>query len=145
TLGAASIICTDKTGTLTQNEMTVREVYAAFRRYRVSGEGYDPRGHLQTPDAVNIEKLPPTLDYLLATAALCTNARPELDAESKQWKVIGDPTEGALLTLAAKGGRAKESVAISHKVVRELPFDSDRKRMTVVTLDSQGRAVAHVK
>jgi Ca2+-transporting ATPase len=145
TLGAASIICTDKTGTLTQNEMTVREVYAAGRRYRVTGEGYDPRGHLQTEDGVNFEKMPPTLDYLLATAALCTNARLELDAESQKWKVIGDPTEGALLTLAAKGGRAKESMAITHKVVRELPFDSDRKRMTVITLDAQGRAVAHVK
>ena len=145
TLGAASVICTDKTGTLTQNEMTVREVYAAARRYRVTGEGYDPRGHLQTAAGVNIEKLPATLDYLLATAALCTNARLEIDADSQKWKVVGDPTEGALLTLAAKGGRAKESVAISHRIVRELPFDSDRKRMTVVTLDSNGRAIAHVK
>jgi Ca2+-transporting ATPase len=145
TLGAASIICTDKTGTLTQNEMTVREVYAAGRCHRVTGEGYDPRGHLQTEDGVNLEKMPPTLDYLLATAALCTNARLDLDPESQKWKVIGDPTEGALLTLAAKGGRAKESMTITHKVVRELPFDSDRKRMTVITLDAQGRAVAHVK
>ena len=145
TLGAATIICTDKTGTLTQNEMTVREVYAAGRRFRVTGEGYDPRGHLQTMDGVNVEKMPATLDYLLATAALCNNARLELDGESQRWKVIGDPTEGALLTLAAKGGRAKESFAVSHKVVRELPFDSDRKRMTVVTLDGQGREIAHVK
>jgi Ca2+-transporting ATPase len=145
TLGAASIICTDKTGTLTQNEMTVRLVYASRTRYRVTGEGYDPRGHLQTLDGTTLEKLPSTLDYLLATAALCTNARLDLDNDTHQWKVIGDPTEGALLTLAAKGGRDKESVAISHTVVRELPFDSDRKRMTVVTLDQHGREVAHVK
>jgi phosphoserine phosphatase len=123
----------------------VREVYSAGRRFRVTGEGYDPRGYLQTSEGRNLEKNPPTLDYLLSTAALCTNARLELDGKSQQWKVIGDPTEGALLTLAAKGGRAKESITISHRVVKELPFDSDRKRMTVVTLDSQGRAVAHVK
>jgi Ca2+-transporting ATPase len=150
TLGAASVICTDKTGTLTQNEMTVRFVYASFHRYRVTGEGYDPRGNLEAesddaPKSVAEGKMPPTLDYLLATAALCTNAKLDLDDDSHQWKVIGDPTEGALLTLAAKGGRAKESMTTSHTVVRELPFDSDRKRMTVVTLDQRGREVAHVK
>src|SRR4029079_17330048 len=61
------------------------------------------------------------------------------------WKVIGDPTEGALLTLSAKGGLPKESVAPSHQVLKELPFDSDRKRMTVVTLDAAGKEVAHTK
>jgi P-type Ca2+ transporter type 2C len=145
TLGAASIICTDKTGTLTQNEMTVRRVFASGVSYRASGEGYDPRGHLESFDGQPLEKNPATLDYLLATAALCTNARLDIDAESNRWKVIGDPTEGALLTLAAKGGRAKESVASAHTVVRELPFDSDRRRMTVVTLDARGREIAHVK
>lgn len=145
TLGAASIICTDKTGTLTQNEMTVRRMFAGGVSYRASGEGYDPRGHLESFDGHPLENLPPTLDYLLATAALCTNARLEIDAESNRWKVIGDPTEGALLTLSAKGGRAKESVASVHTVVRELPFDADRRRMTVVTLDARGRAIAHVK
>jgi len=147
TLGAASVICTDKTGTLTQNQMTVRLVYASRNRYRVTGEGYDPRGHLLSAEGEPLETLPPTLDYLLATAALCTNARLEVDVDgdSRQWKVLCDPTEGALLTLAAKGGRAKESVASLHTIVRELPFDSDRKRMTIVTLDAQGRAIAHVK
>jgi Ca2+-transporting ATPase len=145
TLGAASVICTDKTGTLTQNEMTVRRVFAAGTSYRASGEGYDPRGHLESFDGRPLDKLPPTLDYLLATAALCTSARLDIDPETSRWKVIGDPTEGALLTLAAKGGRAKESVASAHTFVRELPFDSDRRRMTVVTLDARGRAIAHVK
>ena len=145
TLGAASIICTDKTGTLTQNEMTVRRVFAGGTSYRASGEGYDPRGYLESFDGQPLDKLPPTLDYLLATAALCTSARLDIDPETDRWKVIGDPTEGALLTLAAKGGRAKESVASAHTFVRELPFDSDRRRMTVVTLDARGRAIAHVK
>ncbi|MET0593084.1 MAG: HAD-IC family P-type ATPase, partial [Polyangiaceae bacterium] len=145
TLGAASVICTDKTGTLTQNEMTVRRIFAGGTSYRASGEGYDPRGHLESFDGRPLDKLPATLDYLLATAALCTNAQLDIDQESGRWKVIGDPTEGALLTLAAKGGRAKESVASSHTIVRELPFDSDRKRMTIVTLDARGREIAHVK
>jgi P-type Ca2+ transporter type 2C len=145
TLGAASVICTDKTGTLTQNEMTVRRMFAGGVSYRASGEGYDPRGHLESFDGQPLEKLPATLDYLLATAALCTNARLDIDEDTQRWKVIGDPTEGALLTLAAKGGRAKESVASTHTVVRELPFDSDRRRMTIVTLDARGRAIAHVK
>jgi Ca2+-transporting ATPase len=145
TLGAASVICTDKTGTLTQNEMTVRRIFAGGVSYRATGEGYDPRGHLESFDGRPLDELPATLDYLLATAALCTSARLDIDEESRRWKVIGDPTEGALLTLAAKGGRAKESVASSHTFVRELPFDADRRRMTVVTLDARGREIAHVK
>jgi Ca2+-transporting ATPase len=145
TLGAASVICTDKTGTLTRNEMTVRLVYAARRRYRVAGEGYEPVGEIAGEDGKTPEHLPPTLDYLLSTAALCTNARLDWNGEARAWKVIGDPTEGALLALAAKGGRDKESVSVRHTVLRELPFDSDRKRMTIVTLDRDGREVAHVK
>src|SRR5262252_202832 len=139
TLGAASVICTDKTGTLTHNQMTVRLVYASRARYGVTGEGYDPEGKLVTERGECLSELPPTLDYLLSTAALCTNARLDRDPVTKAWKVIGDPTEGALLTLAAKGGRDKESVSVKHTVVRELPFDSDRKRMTVITLDHHGR------
>src|SRR5262249_35290267 len=109
------------------------------------GEGYDPRGDILYADGRSTEKVPAPLDYLLATAALCNNARLEIDKETNAWKVIGDPTEGALLALSAKGGRARESMVESHKIVRELPFDSDRKRMTIVTLDARGREIAHVK
>src|SRR6185295_14446567 len=68
-----------------------------------------------------------------------------LERREGVWRVVGDPTEGALLTLSAKGGLPKESVAPSHQVLKELPFDSDRKRMTVVTLDAAGKEVAHTK
>ena len=147
TLGAASVICTDKTGTLTQNEMTVREVYAGTTRFDVTGVGYEPVG-LIVPEGAAAGAPPAPhapLDALLATAALCNNAQLDRDPETRMYRVVGDPTEGALLTLSAKGGRPRESMLPSHKLVLELPFDSDRKRMTVITLDDEGRSVAHVK
>jgi P-type Ca2+ transporter type 2C len=144
TLGSATIICTDKTGTLTQNEMTVREVYAAGVTYNVSGTGYDPKGEIVHPDGSVIEAPSGALRDLLATAALCNNAALERKDDGG-WRTVGDPTEGALLTLAAKGGVPKESVAPALQVVKELPFDSDRKRMTVVTLDEFGLEVVHTK
>lgn len=145
TLGAATVICTDKTGTLTQNQMTVREVYAGSVSYDVSGTGYDPRGEIRDLQKKTVDANERTaLRDLLATITLANTAELEKTKDGV-WKVIGDPTEGALLTLAAKAGLPKESVAPSHQVLKELPFDSDRKRMTVVTLDAQGNEVAHTK
>jgi P-type Ca2+ transporter type 2C len=146
TLGAATIICSDKTGTLTQNEMTVRRVYTYGHAYEVTGEGYDKGGEILDDKgrALSGGDLPDPLERLLATAALCNNASLRQDEDGK-WKVLGDPTEGALLALAAKGDRAQESVRITFQHLAELPFDSDRKRMTVVTRDARGKVVAHVK
>jgi Ca2+-transporting ATPase len=146
TLGAATIIASDKTGTLTQNEMTVRAVYAGGVRYTVTGQGYDPSGSFENEDRSPVgEELPAPLSYTLATAALCNNAHLDKDAETGRWKVIGDPTEGALLTVAAKGGLARDDLMPANEFVHELPFDSDRKRMTVITRDKSGRTIAHVK
>jgi Ca2+-transporting ATPase len=141
TLGAATVICTDKTGTLTQNEMTVREVFASGVSYSVTGVGYDPKGELKDPKGAVVTAPGETLHDLLKTVALCNNAT--LDKIEGKWKVIGDPTEGALLTLAAKGGSPRESISV--QVLKELPFDSDRKRMTVLALDDRGRKVVHAK
>ncbi len=141
TLGAATVICTDKTGTLTQNEMTVREVHASGVSYTVTGVGYDPRGEIKDPKGQSVTAPGETLLDLLKTVALCNNAT--LDKIDGKWKVIGDPTEGALLTLAAKGGAPRESISV--QVLKELPFDSDRKRMTVLALDDSGRKVVHAK
>ncbi|HEV3192326.1 MAG TPA: HAD-IC family P-type ATPase, partial [Polyangiaceae bacterium] len=143
TLGAATVICADKTGTLTQNEMTVLEVYSGGVRYTVTGAGYDPRGSVmdEQGQAVGVP-LDPLRD-LLSTIALCNNATLEL--REGAWRVQGDPTEGALLTLAAKAGVFREQVASSHRVVQELPFDSERRRMTVVALDERGREIVHSK
>ena len=144
TLGAATVICTDKTGTLTQNEMTVREVFCGGRSYDVTGVGYEAKGDIKNPDGTlaDTEFLP--LRELLASIALANNAKLEQD-EKGAWRTMGDPTEGALLTLSAKGGLPKESVLPSHQILREIPFDSDRKRMTVVTLDAEGHEVVHTK
>jgi Ca2+-transporting ATPase len=143
TLGAATVICTDKTGTLTQNEMTVRVVYAGGARYHVTGTGYDPAGAILDTIDQRVESPDGPLHDLLATVALCNNAH--LQKTGDGWRVLGDPTEGALLTLAAKGGVSRELVASSHQVVKEVPFDSDRKRMTIVALDDMGREVVHTK
>ncbi len=143
TLGSATVICSDKTGTLTQNEMTVREVYSGGH-YRVTGIGYAPLGNIVDDTGNNIDDLSPALHDLLATSALCNNAELEERGDGT-WRTVGDPTEGALLTLAAKGGLPRESLTISHTLLHELPFDSDRKRMTIVTLDDQGREVVHTK
>ena len=144
TLGSATVICTDKTGTLTQNEMTVREIYAGAASYSVTGTGYDPEGDILDIDGKAVDAgASDALRSLLATIALANTA--SLENKEGSWRVVGDPTEGALLTLAAKGGLPKESIVPSHQVVRELPFDSDRKRMTVVALDETGREIAHTK
>jgi Ca2+-transporting ATPase len=143
TLGAATVICTDKTGTLTQNEMTVRVVYAGGQRYHVTGTGYDPRGSILDTIDQRVETPEGPLRDLLATVALCNNA--VLQKIDDAWRVQGDPTEGALLTLAAKGGLPRESIVSSNQVVKELPFDSDRKRMTIIALDEMGREVVHTK
>ncbi len=144
TLGAATVICTDKTGTLTQNEMTVREIYAGEASYAVTGTGYDPAGEIVDKDGKPVDcSERPALKELLATITLANTAC--LDRKEGSWRVVGDPTEGALLTLSAKGGLPKESVAPSHQVLKEIPFDSDRKRMTVVALDESGKEIAHTK
>jgi Ca2+-transporting ATPase len=149
TLGAATIIASDKTGTLTQNEMTVRAAYAGGTRYKVTGEGYDPTGTFHEDGGRDLDaELPKPLVYTLTTAALCNNASLDQVTEDDgrtRWKVVGDPTEGALLAFAAKGGMTRDELAPGHQFVYELPFDSDRKRMTVITRDKTGRTIAHVK
>ena len=145
TLGSATVICTDKTGTLTQNQMTVREIHAGGRTFRVTGVGYDPSGEILGDEGQKVSSpLPSPLRHLLSSAALCNNARLE-KTKAGAWRTIGDPTEGALLTLAAKGGLPREPLAEAVQVVHEVPFDSDRKRMTIVTLDADGREIVHTK
>jgi Ca2+-transporting ATPase len=107
TLGGASVICTDKTGTLTQNQMTVRMVHAGGVRYRVSGEGYAPSGALlaETESGegrpLDHREVKGPLRRLLRSAVLCNHARLAHDAQVG-WRVMGDPTEGALLTVVAR-------------------------------------------
>ncbi len=145
TLGAATVICSDKTGTLTQNRMVVREVLAGGKRYRADGEGYEREGRVFDADGRELEHgaLPGPLDRLIETAVLASTAT--LRSSDVGMTVVGDPTEGALIALSLRAGFEPVSLRESVELVKELPFDSDRKRMTVVTLDRTGRSVAHVK
>jgi len=132
TLGSATVICTDKTGTLTQNAMTVRLVETADATYEVTGEGYGADGEiLGDAGPIAIDDLPRELVTLAEVAALCNNASFEVDDGRR--KVLGDPTEGALLTLSEKLGVDRDDLRAERTIRKTLPFDSDRKRMSVVT------------
>ena len=137
TLGSTSQICTDKTGTLTLNQMTARELLLAGRRFTISGEGYSTDGRIRTTDG---SPPPGTLDEALLPMALCS------DAVLRDGDIVGDPTEGALVVLAEKGGVDVAALRKERPRVLEIPFDSDYKFMaTFHRLDRRagprGRAV----
>ncbi|MBN1979981.1 MAG: cation-translocating P-type ATPase [Chitinivibrionales bacterium] len=130
TLGSASVICSDKTGTLTRNEMTVQAVYASANQYTITGIGYSPKGQiLLENNPVSLENHP-DLKTALQWAALCNGA--QLSEKEGKYSIVGDPTEGALLTVAAKAGIEKKACEQEYAFVDEIPFDSDRKLMTVI-------------
>lgn len=144
TLGCASVICTDKTGTLTQNEMTVRELWTPAGAWSVTGTGYDPEGRVG-PSARSGGVADDGVRQLLISAALCNNARllPP-GGERRRWGIVGDPTEAALLVAARKAGIDPEAQVRKTPRRRELPFDSRRKRMSTVHQDGDVLTV-HVK
>lgn len=133
TLGCTNVICSDKTGTLTQNEMTVNHLWTLRAKLDVTGEGYAPLGAIfdgETQVGVQNSR---DLELLLSGAALCSNARliaPE--AGSERYTVLGDPTEACLGVVAQKGGIDLERLNDSYPRIMELPFDSRRKRMTTI-------------
>ncbi|MCX6071772.1 MAG: cation-transporting P-type ATPase, partial [Chloroflexi bacterium] len=130
TLGAVSVVCTDKSGTLTQNQMTIRSIWLAGQTLTVTGVGYDPQGEIvPRPDGM----LAQDLELLLTAASLCNNSR--LNAPSPErptWTCLGDQTEAAMRVLARKGGMDEARLAEALPRVHELPFDARRKRMTTV-------------
>ncbi len=130
TLGSTTVICTDKTGTLTVGEMTVRALYVAGQNYEVTGEGYGPGGEVRFEGRkAEAQHAAPLLE--LATVLLaCNNAH--LVQEDGAWKVIGDPTEGALLAAGFKAGGNRERLEKGLPKQHEIPFDSDRKRSSVI-------------
>jgi P-type Ca2+ transporter type 2C len=145
TLGCTTVICTDKTGTLTKNEMTVRNLWVAGQDIEVSGGGYDPSGDFRANgEPLNDEQLE-ALQILMRSASFCNNARliePE-DTDGK-WTILGDPTEAALLVAARKAGFDHGAELSEARRVYELPFDSVRKRMTTVHMHKFGR-IGYVK
>jgi Ca2+-transporting ATPase len=143
TLGSVTTICSDKTGTLTQNVMSVGMIYVEGRRVNLTGNGYAPEGEFFEKNEPWDPKNDPALLQLLRAAALCTNAR--LEQREDGWTVLGDPTEGALLTAAAKAGFFKDRLEAEYPRLAESPFDSDRKIMTTVHRDPSGRIRAFSK
>jgi Ca2+-transporting ATPase len=131
TLGSATVICSDKTGTMTKNEMTVRRVWAGGQTYEVTGTGYGPEGQILLDTRTVRSGQDPALDWLLRAAALCNNASLERTPEGR-WLVLGDPTEGCLLAVAAKGGLDRARLEPEWPRIAELPFESERKRMSTL-------------
>jgi Ca2+-transporting ATPase len=142
TLGCAQAICSDKTGTLTVGEMTARKVITSARMFTISGEGYATGGVFFADGLECTAAEDPLLCDLLRAAAACNDA--ELGQQDNRPTVVGDPTEGALLVAAAKGGIMRDGVESEMPRLATLPFDSDRKRMTVIR-DRQGQPWAFVK
>ena len=140
TLGSTSVICSDKTGTLTKNEMTVREVFAGGQPLTVSGVGYEPVGTFQSADG-EVAIGPATLETLRA-GALASDAKLHRDGE--RWQIEGDPTEGALVVAAAKAGLELASLERQFPRTAEIPFSSERRRMTTLHTDA-GRWLAYSK
>ncbi|MFC1732983.1 calcium-translocating P-type ATPase, SERCA-type [candidate division KSB1 bacterium] len=134
TLGSTTVICTDKTGTLTHNEMTVKKIYVDDQVVDVAGSGYEPKGHFSHHSK--------TLPMLLKIGALNNDAH--LEEKNGKWEIRGDPTEGALIVSAAKLGLDKELLETKRKRIDEIQFDSSRKRMTTVH-ESHGKRLCYVK
>ena len=133
TLGCTNVICSDKTGTLTQNEMTVNRLWMIHGEMTVTGEGYGPEGEIRDRDTVVTVRKSSALRLLLSGGALCSNARLLPPEEGKKrYTVLGDPTEACLGVVARKGGMDLERLFQEFPRVRELPFDSVRKRMTTI-------------
>jgi Ca2+-transporting ATPase len=140
TLGCTTVICTDKTGTLTKGEMTVREIYLNNRFVKVTGSGYEPKGEFlnDEKDAGHEQ-----ITILSMTGLLCNDAR--LEHQDDSWSIVGDPTEGALVVLAAKAGLDQDEVTAKYPRIGEVPFTSERKRMTTIHSTPQGTVIAYAK
>lgn len=154
TLGSSTVICTDKTGTLTKNEMTVTRLFMDGRLFEVTGEGYEPVGDIREASAecwvlgaefsreetslgsgnsglsTRNSALPAGLRHLLKAGLLCNGAI--LTKENGTWKIVGDPTEGALLVAAAKAGWQKDDLEREAPFETEIPFDTERKMMSII-------------
>jgi Ca2+-transporting ATPase len=142
TLGSTSVICSDKTGTLTKDEMTVRKILVAGQILDVSGAGYEPRGQFSR-DGGAVEPSN-TLRQLLRGAVLASDAHIVHNEADGRWHVKGDPTEGALVVAAAKAGFKKSDLDAKYPRVNEIPFTSETKRMTTLH-KSDNRVVAYSK
>ena len=142
-LGAVTVICSDKTGTITKGEMTVRQIYADQKFLEVTGVGYEPKGEFKL--GAEVVKPEGDAELLLRIGALCNNAQLRKKNEDNTWEIFGDPTEGALIVAAEKAALGKEKLGGIFPRVREIPFTSERKLMTTVHKTPQNKLVAYLK
>ncbi len=129
-LGGATVICSDKTGTLTENQMTVQAIYAGDRAYTVTGEGYDPRGEIQASGQTVQPSHHPLLQQCLLVGLLCNDSY--LECKDRFWSVVGAPTEGALLAAAQKAGLVRQEWEQRLPRLDSIPFDSEFKYMATL-------------
>ncbi len=145
-LGSATVICSDKTGTLTENQMTVQQIYAGGQHFSISGGGYGPRGELRrshhdSPEEPWEDGLPPAVEDCLVAGVLCNDSQVKQEAED--WVVVGDPTEGALITAATKVGLSQAGLAAAKPRLDAIPFESQYQYMA--TLHDAVPRVIYVK
>ncbi|MCA0388019.1 MAG: cation-translocating P-type ATPase [Bacteroidetes bacterium] len=135
TLGATNIICSDKTGTLTQDAMTIKKMFTGGTVYKVTGNGYKPEGSILAGD-VEVKELPLPLKHTLESGVLCNDTK--LVKEDDEWEIIGDPTEGAIVVVAEKAGISNSTFNSNNPRLYEIPFSSETKKMTTVNKTSEG-------
>ena len=140
TLGCTNVICTDKTGTLTKAEMTVKAMYVGGQDYEVTGAGYEPEGDFVLDDAtLPKDEALRRLEPMMRAMSFCNDSKVLAPADDKGWRVIGDPTEGCLLVAARKAGFDLDQELVDRPKIYELPFESVRKRMSVVHVEGTGQ------
>jgi len=135
TLGATNIICSDKTGTLTQDAMTIKKMFTGGTVYKVTGNGYKPEGSILV-DETEVKELPLPLKYTLESGVLCNDTK--LVKEDDEWEIIGDPTEGAIVVVAEKAGISNSAFNSNNPRLYEIPFSSETKKMTTVNKTEEG-------
>lgn len=139
TLGCTTVICSDKTGTLTRGEMTVRKIFTSGKMIEVTGVGYEPKGEFKGSKIENNK----SLQILLQAGILCNDAI--LEQKEDKWTIKGDPTEAALVVAAVKAGFHETETRLEHPRIEEIPFSSERKRMTTIHQMADGKRVAFLK
>ncbi|WP_409294433.1 cation-translocating P-type ATPase [Peribacillus sp. SCS-26] len=143
TLGCASVICSDKTGTMTQNKMTVTHLWTGGRTWTVTGTGYEPKGKFLCGDREEDVSKEKSIQQLLSFGMICNHA--EIKQGDAGYILDGDPTEGALLVAAMKAGYTREKLKAQFTIVKEFPFDSSRKMMSMIVKDENGRTFVVAK
>ncbi|HCJ84593.1 MAG TPA: hypothetical protein DHV41_04285, partial [Parachlamydiales bacterium] len=144
-LAGVNVLCSDKTGTLTKNQLTVRKIFTDGKTYSVTGNGYHPKGEFHYGDRTVVAGKEHALNETLLISSLCNNANLVMAANTESAGIIGDPTEASLLVAAKKAGIDYETEKKGRKVAEELVFDSQRKMMTVIFEEKKGMFYAATK